>query len=42
MFTVPPLTVVYFVSEVHCTLNIPHSDTPQYYAITYKCKRILL
>ena len=23
-----PLTTVYFVSEVHCTLNVLHSITP--------------
>ena len=26
--TVLPLTIVYFVSEVHCTLNVLHSITP--------------
>ena len=26
--TVLPLTTVYFVSEVHCTLNVLHSITP--------------
>ena len=34
--TVLPLTTVYFMSEVHCTLNVLHSITLQY-AITYKC-----
>ena len=47
MYTVPdiikftyvlPLTAVYFVSEVHCALNVLLSITPYYYAITYKCK----
>ena len=31
--TVLPLTIVYFVSEVHCTSNVLHSITPY-----YKCK----
>ena len=26
--TVLPLTTVYFVSKVHCTLNVLHSITP--------------
>ena len=26
--TVLPLTIVYFMSEVHCTLNVLHSNTP--------------
>ena len=26
--TVLTLTIVYFVSEVHCTLNVLHSITP--------------
>ena len=30
--TVLPLTIVYFVNEVHCTLNVLHLSTP------YKCK----
>ena len=36
--TVLPLTTLYFVSEVHCTLKVKHSIAPWYYAITYKCK----
>ena len=38
IITVLPLSTVYLVSEVHCTLNVLHSITPYYYAITYKCK----
>ena len=36
--TVLPLTTVYFVSEVHCTLNVLHSiiHVPYYYIITFK------
>ena len=36
--TVLPLTIVYFVREVFCTLNVLHSITPYYYTITYKYK----
>ena len=32
IITVLPLTIVYFVNEVHCTLNVLHLST------TYKCK----
>ena len=28
IITVLPLTTVYIVSEVHCTLNVLHSITP--------------
>ena len=30
LHTIPvvPLTIVYFMSEVHCTLNVLHSNTP--------------